>query len=186
LTWAFAQYLPPAEKIILLALADYADDTGRCWPSQETLTAKTSLSIRTIRTHLHALADAGFIAVETRHRDDGGRRSNAYVLQMQAATPRQILPDPPANIDRTPRQTVAGIEEPSIEPPDEPSLRQQRAGRATEKQVEFIRDLYTARGGWITAEREAEWLALSIAEADALIQEYRAEPPWRRKQAGGF
>jgi hypothetical protein len=52
--------------------------------------------------------------------------------------------------------------------------------------VEFIRDLYLARGGWITAEREAEWIALSIAEADALIQEYKAEPPWRRKQAGGF
>jgi hypothetical protein len=102
------------------------------------------------------------------------------------ATPRQILPDPPADLRRTPRQTVAGIEEPSIEPTDEPSLQQQRAGRATEKQVEFIRDLYLARGGWITAEREAEWIALSIAEADALIQEYKAEPPWRRKQAGGF
>lgn len=113
LTWAFDQYLEPAKKVVLLALADYADDTGRCWPSQETLTKKTSLSIRTIRTHLHVLADFGLITVEERRRADGGRTSNVYVLQM---TPRQILPGPPATVDRAPRQTVAAIQEPSKEP----------------------------------------------------------------------
>lgn len=105
LTWAFSQDLEPAKKIVLLALADYADDSGRCWPSQETMTAKTSLSVRSIRTQLRALEAQGLIVTTQRKRPDGGRSSNEYVL---AVTPRQNLPGPPAATHRGPRQTVAG------------------------------------------------------------------------------
>lgn len=125
LTWAFGQDLDPARKIVLLALADYADDNGRCWPSQETMTAKTSLSVRSIRTHLRALEAEGLIVTTHRSRPDGGRSSNEYTLPL---TPRQNLPGPPADRFRgprqtaagAPRQTVAGIENHHLEPPENP------------------------------------------------------------------
>lgn len=122
LTWAFSQDLEPAKKVVLLALADYADDRGRCWPSQETMTAKTSLSVRSIRTQLRALEAHGLIVTTQRKRPDGGRSSNEYVLPV---TPRQNLPGPPAATRRGPRQTAAGAprhaaaeQEPSLEPPE--------------------------------------------------------------------
>lgn len=122
LTWAFSQDLEPAKKVVLLALADYADDRGRCWPSLETMTAKTSLSVRSIRTQLRALEAHGLIVTTERKRPDGGRSSNEYVLPV---TPRQNLPGPSAATRRGPRQTVAGAprhaaaeQEPSLEPPE--------------------------------------------------------------------
>ena len=54
------------ELLILLALADQADDAGVCWPSVASLAAKTRLSERTIQTYLRALEDAGILSIEER------------------------------------------------------------------------------------------------------------------------
>jgi hypothetical protein len=37
------------EKLVLLALADCANDEGRCWPSASTLARKTGEGERTVR-----------------------------------------------------------------------------------------------------------------------------------------
>lgn len=113
MTWAFKQNLDPAKKVVLLALADYADDDNACWPKMQTLAQKSSMSERSVRTRVRQLEEDGLIATEKRERDDGSQTSNRYVLV--GMTPRQNLPAPPANSCRPPRQTVAALE-PSLEP----------------------------------------------------------------------
>lgn len=58
--------LPDSEKIVLLALADCANDEGLCWPSMATLTAKCSKSDRTIQAAIKSLAAAGHLTREER------------------------------------------------------------------------------------------------------------------------
>ena len=57
--WALA--LPDSEKIVLLALADCANDEGHCWPGMASLVAKCSKSERTIQGAVKSLCDAGHL-----------------------------------------------------------------------------------------------------------------------------
>mgnify|MGYP001612246891 CR=1 FL=1 len=63
MTDVFNLRVDPARKLILLALADNADDGGVCWPSQQTIARRASISERALRDHLHALVAAGYIQV---------------------------------------------------------------------------------------------------------------------------
>jgi hypothetical protein len=47
MNWAWDVLLPPTAKLVLLALADIADDAGSCWPSQNVIAAKCSVTSRT-------------------------------------------------------------------------------------------------------------------------------------------
>jgi len=56
--------------LVLLALADFADDDGKCWPNNETLAAKARLSKRQVNRVLAILNEAGEIVLppgDTRH-----------------------------------------------------------------------------------------------------------------------
>ena len=66
--------------------------TGLCCPSQETLTAYTRKSRRSVRNGLHQLREAGLIEVTPRQNPSGpGRTSDAYAL-IHPVTKEQILP----------------------------------------------------------------------------------------------
>lgn len=54
--------LPDSEKLVLLALADCANDEGFCWPSMATLARKCSKSDRTVQTAIKALCAAGHLS----------------------------------------------------------------------------------------------------------------------------
>jgi len=46
MNWAWRQGLPPTPKLVLMALADAADDHGVCWPSVTTLARDTLAVLR--------------------------------------------------------------------------------------------------------------------------------------------
>lgn len=50
--WAWSQVLPPAPKLILMALADNADDAGYCWPRVKKIAERCSVSERTVQRTL--------------------------------------------------------------------------------------------------------------------------------------
>ncbi|MEW8555461.1 MAG: helix-turn-helix domain-containing protein [Candidatus Thiodiazotropha sp.] len=83
MNWAWPQVLKPVPKLVLMALADAADDTGVCWPSIATLAAKCDLSTRTIRRSIQYLVARDLLLVEQRYRTDGSCSSNLYRLQLQ-------------------------------------------------------------------------------------------------------
>ena len=68
--------LPPAQRLILLRLGDWADDYGYSWPGLEDLEAKVGVGERSIRRHLRQLEDAGLVTIVY---EGGGRhRTSLY------------------------------------------------------------------------------------------------------------
>jgi DNA-binding transcriptional regulator YhcF (GntR family) len=82
LTWAFEQPLAGNEKVVLLALADHADENGSCWPSIRRIAEKAFIAERTVRRILILLEQYGFISVITRHDVSGRSAPNRYELLM--------------------------------------------------------------------------------------------------------
>ena len=77
---AWQKDLPHAPKIVLLALADFAQQsTGECWPSTRVLSAKCGLSASAVRSQILLLEKSGLLGVEAR---DG---SNLYRVKLGAA-----------------------------------------------------------------------------------------------------
>ncbi len=56
------------DRLVMLALADYAGDNGWCFPRQETLAVKCLVSLRTVQRSLEALVSLGEIEVQRRAR----------------------------------------------------------------------------------------------------------------------
>jgi hypothetical protein len=61
-----ADDLPPTHMLLLTHLANFADDTGKAWPSVDTLAARTHLARRTVLDCLAELEAAGWIIGERR------------------------------------------------------------------------------------------------------------------------
>ncbi len=80
MNWAWRQALTPTLKLVLMALADAADDQGVCWPSVSTLAKKCTVSTRTVQRSLRVLIDSGLLIAKPRQRRDGSSTSNRYRL----------------------------------------------------------------------------------------------------------
>jgi hypothetical protein len=65
------------QKIVLLALADRADEKGMCWPSIGWLVARTSMSERGVQKTIRTLEELGLL-----ERQNWSGRSNRFVLNL--------------------------------------------------------------------------------------------------------
>lgn len=92
MTWAWGRPLGPAAKLVLMALADIADDHGVCWPSVGHLAMKCTVSERTAQRLLAGLERVGLIDVEPRFRPDGSRTSNRFRLNLEGGDNLTPLP----------------------------------------------------------------------------------------------
>ncbi|WP_166647809.1 helix-turn-helix domain-containing protein [Aquamicrobium defluvii] len=82
--WAIDQKTGSAAgKVVLICLANYADEDGKCWPSQKTIAEETELSERSVREWLQKLEDAGLLTREPRRRDDGYRAADLICLALK-------------------------------------------------------------------------------------------------------
>lgn len=142
--------LKPGPKFTLVTLADMADQEHSCFPGYGMLAELTGSSESAVREHMKALRQAGFVREERRHKKNGARTSNRYYLAVDELEgrwpveaddaqdePENVAPEsggtiqePSAGIrdDLAPEsgERSAGIrralkEEPSVEPPVEPS-----------------------------------------------------------------
>lgn len=81
LSWAFLQKTgDPTRKIILMVLADHADERGFCYPALKTIADRSESTRRTVQRHLKALEDDGLIRREERFTDTGRQTSYMYSL----------------------------------------------------------------------------------------------------------
>lgn len=70
--WAEQQQTgSPARKVILLVLANYADEYGYCYPGQRTIARGTEQSVDTVQRHLKRLETDGFLKRAKRQRAGG-------------------------------------------------------------------------------------------------------------------
>jgi hypothetical protein len=88
MTDVWAIDLPDSQKIVLLALADSANDEGHCWPSMATLAKKCSKGERTIQGVIKQLVDAGHLT----RKEVRGKGCNYYVHPRTDCATADIAP----------------------------------------------------------------------------------------------
>jgi hypothetical protein len=79
---------PDGNKLlILLALADMANDEGYCWPSYATIARKTRLSRYSVIEKMKELIKDGWLTKESRFKDDQKeQKSNGYTIHLPKLT----------------------------------------------------------------------------------------------------
>ena len=80
------QGMSPAQKAVLISLADQANDDGYCWPSVNTISARTCLSERAVQGAIRWLQSAGLLSSSKR-----SGTSTVYRLTPAAYAPPQEM-----------------------------------------------------------------------------------------------
>ncbi|VEH06324.1 MarR family [Corynebacterium kutscheri] len=122
--------IPPAQKLVAVALADRADQDGVCWPSVDELCRRTCQSKSSVLRHLRALEERGVLTIQTRRdRLPDGRwvqRTNVYRLNLpdiRAGVFSQVTPRcqnrPYRGVTRDTRTKDQLNNHPSPQPPNE-------------------------------------------------------------------
>jgi hypothetical protein len=116
INWALELSIPPTPKLVLVVIADYADDKGYAFPGADTIARRASISERTLTRVLADLEANGYLERERRSLINGNRTSDGYHL-LPDGTSRHFgaLSRRQNEGDKTP--TVAPVGEPSVEPP---------------------------------------------------------------------
>ena len=113
LNWAFDQRgIHATSKLVLIALANHADDNGYAWPGIDGIAERWGMSPRTVSRHIHLLSVDEYIAVAPRYRSNGSQTSNAYQLSMTPLTDCH----PPHDTAVIPPMTTVSPPEPTVEP----------------------------------------------------------------------
>ncbi|WP_084215004.1 helix-turn-helix domain-containing protein [Sphingomonas sp. Ant20] len=111
MTAVWSVTLPDSEKIVLLALADCANDEGLCWPSMATLAAKCSKSDRTVQAAIKSLVASGHMS-----RQEIAGRGCRYIVHPTpeaAAPPKPLHPEAISPPKRTALTPEAAADKPS-------------------------------------------------------------------------
>jgi len=81
--WAYRQNIDAGPKFVLVALADFADEKGTCFPGQERLADMTGMHRSSVVRHIKTLEKLGLLTRTRRGRPDGrGRSSDRYQLNL--------------------------------------------------------------------------------------------------------
>ena len=134
----FESDLPLAERMVMLVIADHADEKGECWPSIQRLTERSGMSDRGVQKVLAKLVERGVL---TRVSGNGRTHSNRYRIALNpepssplskenpergsvfsnksdAVTPNDVHPlkaETPNDVPETPNDVHPNQEEPREE-----------------------------------------------------------------------
>ncbi|MDX7988006.1 helix-turn-helix domain-containing protein [Xenorhabdus sp. 12] len=166
----------PLRKLVLIKLADNANDKGECWPSYRHIADHCECSKSAVRSHIDALIEMGLLIKENRlgNHNGKGNASNLYYLNLSVAPmplksippvlPENIpmppigTPVPPKNIPPMPpdgtrtSHSFEPVKEPVKEPIKPKGTRQEKKT----KKSEF--DPLTAKPENVSIETWAEWV----------------------------
>ncbi len=109
------------EKVLLLVLANYANEFGVSWPSQKTLADQTALGERTVRRVLADMERRGVIRRIVRRRGNGSRQSDMILLaafEGRKPAPLGMLDDGPDGAESGPSDQPANGDNRPMRPLD--------------------------------------------------------------------
>ena len=145
MNWAFWEVpadLSPRARLVLLAMADYANEENQCWPAYNKLQQKCGISRPTISKAINELIEFGLIA-RVRRRADDVQMSNLYLLKM-SKNPREELSKPLSKPLSKDGFTVTQRKNPNTEPKSkEGEIFEETSEEAIEAEVEFPAELNT-------------------------------------------
>ena len=120
MTWAWGLTdLDQSQTLVLLALADAANDEGVCWPSQAEIGRKARLKDRAVRNQIRSLEAAGLLSV-SRRATPQGRKTNVYRLNIGCDFSLQ---------SKQPARNAGWVEGSESEPVDNPTFRCNQSNR---------------------------------------------------------
>jgi hypothetical protein len=82
MAWAVSQKLPTKEKFVLIMMANYADEDGKCWPSMNRLCEDTGMKKDSVIRAIRSLEEMGLAEVE-RRKIEGVNLPNIYHLNLR-------------------------------------------------------------------------------------------------------
>ena len=88
--WAL-QEMSSTQKLVLISLADQANDDGVCWPSLKKMSARTCLSERAIREAINWLSSTQILKISDRFNS-----SNVYTIDCSLYNPAPVAPPAPS------------------------------------------------------------------------------------------
>lgn len=173
ITWALDYPVRSVtEKVILLVLANYANEYGVSWPSQKTLADQTALGERTVRRVLAAMDARGVIRRIARRRGNGSRQSDMILL----AAFEGRKPAPPGMLDGEeepgepgpPTQPANGDNRPDLPPANRPEWPHPPVTVAALDTSKIRKDS--------TLLAQAEWLSACLAVAGPGLDAAKGSP----------
>ncbi|EAU9814058.1 helix-turn-helix domain-containing protein [Salmonella enterica] len=111
----------PIRKLVLIKLADNANDNGECWPSYQHIADHCECSRSAVRSHIDALIGMGVLTKENRMGINNGKgnTSNVYYLNLDNPMPPKSTGMP---LENTPPMPCGGTRTShSFEPVNEPN-----------------------------------------------------------------
>lgn len=170
-----------SELLLLLAIADNADDRGVAWPSQETLAEKMRMSVRQVRRISGIVEASG--AVTTRRRRNGSKTHIIYALTIPGGQDvlqgQDVLPGDDFQPDISAFQPdIAMSAEPSIEPSQGQELDLAAPPRTRTRRDEIWDALAAIFGEPATQTAKAlrGRIVSSLLGADATVQQIQDSP----------
>ncbi|GGE75807.1 DNA-binding protein [Streptosporangium jomthongense] len=103
-----AQVGNAARKLVLLKLADNANDQGECWPSYQYIADQCEISRRSAMDHIEELCKSGLIQKRSR-KGPKGNATNIYIVTLggEDSAPDGENIAPPSENSAPPSETVA-------------------------------------------------------------------------------
>lgn len=112
----------PTRKLVLIKLADNANDNGICWPSYDHIAEQCEISRRTAIRQVKELVDMGLIKVTYRE-GEKGNSTNIYKLSLggdKLTPPSDIVSLPSDPVSPPPSDRMSPRTSHSFEPVNEP------------------------------------------------------------------
>jgi len=99
MNWAWGIELPPAMKLVLLKLADRANDDGECWPGMDVVAKACGVSKMSMIRYMQKMEEMGMMTVTRRKGENGKQQTNVYTLNLAYAPGINLKPgeDEPGN-----------------------------------------------------------------------------------------
>lgn len=100
----------PLRKMVLIKLADQANDEGACWPSYESIAKGCEITRRSVITHIKWLEENGFLWIERRYNTET-QKNNSNIFHLTLA--KGVVPsenDSPPKVISTSEGDALGSE----------------------------------------------------------------------------
>lgn len=157
----------PLRKLVLIKLADNANDHGECWPSHQHVADQCEISKTSVRNHIKKLEEMGLLRIE--HREGPkGNTSNLYHLTLQGmpANGIGIAGDGIGGIagdDTRTSHSFESVKEPSkrFAPPTQEQVFEYMQERdfAHRKEADSFVNFYESKGWMVGRSKMKDWKA---------------------------
>ncbi|HDS2365573.1 TPA: helix-turn-helix domain-containing protein [Klebsiella pneumoniae subsp. pneumoniae] len=149
----------PIRKLVLIKLADNANDYGECWPSYKHIADHCECSKSAVRDHIDALISMGLLVKENRPgvKNGKGNASNLYCMKLDNPMPPKSIAPMPSESTGMPPESIPPMPcggtrtshsfEPVIEPKDPPNPQTGESGERIFSNAQKALEFYNEKTG---------------------------------------